>query len=165
MVNFRLIQRPSFDIIGKQTWISGQDNSLFGRFWEQCGADGVLAQLQRMGGMQPGAQTGGVTLGVSRVESDPANRAFNYMIAIEQPSGVETGDLERYRVPACQWAVFECRGTVPDSIVQSEIYAFTQWLPASGYAHANAPEMEVYLPGESGADYVCEFWLPVKPVQ
>ena len=44
---------------------------------------------------------------------------------------------------------------------QSEIYAFTQWLPASGYAHANAPEMEVYLPGVSGAEYVCEFWLPV----
>ncbi|HOT92687.1 MAG TPA: hypothetical protein PLJ78_16680 [Anaerolineae bacterium] len=38
-----------------------------------------------------------------------------------------------------------------------------EWLPASNYVHALAPEMEVYYPGESGSDYYCEFWLPIAP--
>jgi AraC family transcriptional regulator len=164
MIPHRLIERPAFDVVGRQTWIGGQDNSLFGRFWQQCQADGLFEQFDRIGGSQPGAHTGGVTLGISRVEADPARREFHYMIAIEAPPHAPAealAGLERYRVPACLWAAFECRGSVPESIVQAEMYAFMQWLPASGYAHAPAPEMEVYPPGESGEAYVCEFWLPV----
>jgi hypothetical protein len=36
MVNFRLIERPAFEVIGRKTWIGGQDNELFGRFWQEC---------------------------------------------------------------------------------------------------------------------------------
>jgi AraC family transcriptional regulator len=166
MVTYRIVDRPAFDIIGLKTWISGPDNAQFGRFWERCREEGLFGRFEGMGGMAPGAQTGGVTLGVSRVEADPANRSFHYMIAVERPEGIEgAGEdgLEVYRVPACRWAVFECRGAVPDAIVAAEIYAFTQWLPASGYTHAAAPEMEVYFAGADGSspDCYCEFWLPV----
>jgi AraC family transcriptional regulator len=34
-----------------------------------------------------------------------------------------------------------------------------EWLPTSGYEHALAPEMEVYLSGDA-----CEFWLPIVAV-
>ena len=164
MIQYRLVERPSFEVIGRKTWIAGQDNSLFGRFWEQCVQNGLLERFTQISGRQPGAQTNGVTLGISRVEQDPIRREFYYMIAIESPSEIIAApDLESYRVPASTWAVFECRGKVPDSIVASEIYAFTQWLPVSGYAHANAPEMEVYPPSAvaDGGETYCEFWLPV----
>ena len=36
MTAYRLIELPAFEVLGKKTWISGQDNALFGRFWEQC---------------------------------------------------------------------------------------------------------------------------------
>ncbi|HHX63817.1 MAG TPA: GyrI-like domain-containing protein [Chloroflexi bacterium] len=168
MTNYRIIERPAFDIIGRKTWISGPDNAQFGRFWERCREEGLFGLFESMGATEPGAQTGGVTLGVSRVEADPANRSFHYMIAVERPEGA-TGTLpeglEVYRVPACRWAAFECRGSVPDAIVAAEIYAFTEWLPASGYGHAAAPEMEVYFPGIDGGspDCYCEFWLPLEP--
>ena len=64
--------------------------------------------------------------------------------ASTSPAGDLPAGLERYEVPAARWAVFECRGKVPDSIVASEMYAFMDWLPDSGYRHALAPEMEVY---------------------
>lgn len=170
MVNMRFIDVPAFEIIGKKTWIDGPDNEAFGRFWQQCRADGfldVLNQIKEHAGMPAGPQTGAAMLGVSRVERDPAKRDFLYMIAIETPSNALTTDqlagMERYTVPAARWAVFECHGQVPDSIVTSEMYAFMEWLPSSGYQHAHAPEMEVY-PAGSGADY-CEFWLPVEPNQ
>jgi AraC family transcriptional regulator len=167
MVNYRLVERPAFDVLGKQTWIAGtDDNEAFGRFWEQCGAEGLFTIFEQIGGMQPGPQTNGVTLGISRVAQDPSNRAFYYMIAIERPQNTTTVDLECYRVPATHWAVFECRGPVPEAIVAAEMYAFGEWLLTSGHRHAAAPEMEVYPPNsKDGRDdnHYCEFWLPITP--
>ena len=164
MVNYRIIERPAFEVIGKKTWISGQDNALFGRFWEQCRAEGLFEVFRQINGLQAGPQTRGVTLGVSCVEKDPQNRAFYYLIAIEKLQDCSVTGLESYSVPASQWAVFECHGKVPQAIVEAEIYAFTQWLPASEFVHANAPEMEVYPPESKGDsdDNYCEFWLPIK---
>jgi AraC family transcriptional regulator len=165
MIKYRIIERPEFEIVGKQTWIAGtDDNEAFGRFWQQSQADGLFSVFERIGSFQPGPQTNGVTLGVSRVEKDPTNRAFYYMIAIEKPANSATEDLECYQIPATQWAVFECRGPVPEAIVAAEMYAFGEWLPNSGYRHALAPEMEVYQRNSNGsraADYYCEFWLPI----
>lgn len=162
MIKVRIIERPAFEVTGKKTWIAGQDNDSFGRFWEQCRRDGLFEVFERISGFQPGLQTLGVTLGISQVEKAPANRAFYYMIAVEKPEDYINSDLESYQVPASQWAVFECRGKIPDAIVAAEIFAFTQWLPASEFVHAQAPEMEVYPAGANEEGYTCEFWLPIK---
>ena len=161
----RIVERPAFEIAGKQAWIDGPDNEQFGRFWQQCRAEGLFGDFDRLKqqmGQPGGPQTGAALLGVSRVEKDPANRAFYYMIAVEVDGTHTTDGLERFQVPAATWAVFECRGQVPMSIVTAEIYAFTEWLPVSGYRHALAPEMEVY-PAAADETY-CEFWLPVEKV-
>jgi AraC family transcriptional regulator len=162
MIDFRIVERGPFEVVGRKTWISGQDNNLFSLFWEKCRSEDLFEIFERISGFQPGLHTKGTALGISRVEKDPSNRAFYYMIAIEKTNGLAETSLESYPVPSATWAVFECRGKVPGSIAEAEIYAFTQWLPASGFVHAPAPEMEVYLEGENSDNYVCEFWLPVK---
>ena len=160
MIKHRIVHLPSFEVVGLKTWISGQDNKIFGRFWDRCQQDGSLDVLRQITGVQAGRYTQGFMLGVSRVEQDPSNRSFYYMIAVEVPEGgVVPGDLEVYRVPETQWAVFECQGQIPESIVQAEMYAFLEWLPSSRYEHALAPEIEVYLAGDA-----CEFWLPIVAV-
>jgi AraC family transcriptional regulator len=157
VIKHRIVHLPSFEVVGLETWISGQDNEIFGRFWDQCQQDGSLDVLRQISGLQVGRHTQGFMLGVSRVEQDPSNRDFYYMIAVEKPEGsVVPNGFEVYRVPKAQWAAFECRGQRPESIIQTEMYAFLQWLPSSGYEHALAPEMEVYLAGDA-----CEFWLPI----
>ncbi len=157
MIKHRIVHLPSFEVVGLKTWISGQDNDIFGRFWERCRQDGTLDVLRQITGVQAGKHTQGFMLGVSRVERDPSNRDFYYMIAVEKPEdGVIPDNFEVYRVPETQWAAFECRGQIPESIVQTEMYAFMEWLPSSGYEHALVPEMEVYLAGDA-----CEFWLPI----
>lgn len=160
----RIVARPAFRVTGKKTWISGQDNAIFGRFWQQCQADGLFEQLKRLTGLRAGAQTGGSTLGVSLVGDDPANRAFDYLIGVETVGEIPSGDLVTHPVPACRWAVFECRGAMPDALVAAEMYAFMEWLPASGFVHARAPEIEVYPPANDlgGGQIDCEFWLPIE---
>ena len=161
MVHFRILKRPAFEVIGKKTWIGGQDNDLFGRFWQESHRNGLVITLQQLNANQPGPQTDGMALGISRVEQDPSKREFYYMIAVEKPENCPSLDeMETCRVPATQWAVFECHGKIPESIVQAEMFAFMEWLPTSGYEHALAPEMEVY-PGTN--EEYCEFWLPVRP--
>lgn len=163
ITNVRIIDRPAFEILGKKCWISGPDNEQFGRFWQKCREEGLLdlfTQIKQQTGYSTGLQTNATVLGVSRVESDPTKRSFYYMVAIEAPKEFLTEDLEFYQVPASKWAVFECIGKVPDAIVSAEIFAFTRWLPASGYTHALAPELEVYL--ANGDENACEFWLPVQ---
>ena len=163
MIPYRIIERPSFRVTGRKAWITGQDNNLFGQFWEESRAQGLLERLGEISHGRPGAQTSALTLGISRVENDPSCRAFYYMIAVETSDVDLAGDLESFEVPAGYWAVFTCRGKVPELIVEAEIFAFTRWLPGSPYQHALAPEMGVYLPGESSEDYTCEFWLPILP--
>ena len=158
-IPFRLVSRPTFWLAGKKTWIGGPDNAEFGRFWEQCRAEGLFDIFDRLTQLKPGVVTQGVTLGISRVEQDPSRREFYYMIAVEIEEKDAADGLDTYQVPATQWAVFECRGKIPDAIVTAEIFAFTRWLPDSGYTHDLAPEMEVYPPAVK-EDY-CEFWLPV----
>ncbi len=154
----------AFTVLGRSTWISGQDTALFGAFWQSSASDGLMIDLERLRGGVLGRETGSVVLGVSRVEADPSNRAFPYMIGIESDRFGFRGDLESYSVPAATWAVFSNPGAMPDALVAAEMYAFEQWLPASGYRHAAAPELEVYLPDEASrvSGVACEFWLPIE---
>lgn len=71
MIKLRLENHKSFTIYGKKTWISGQDNSLFGRFWEECHADGTVDALKSAAKPEIAKAP---TIGVSCVEKDPANR-------------------------------------------------------------------------------------------
>ncbi len=162
MATNRIVNRPAFRIAGLQAYISGPDTTQFGRFWQTCHGEGLFTRFEALTQMQPGVQTGGVVLGVSRVEADPARRDFYYLIGVELPDALASdapalAGLEIATAPAGTWAIFDAQGPVPDAIVAAEMFAFGQWLPTSGYRHALAPEMEVYLPGENR----CEFWLPV----
>jgi AraC family transcriptional regulator len=59
--------------------------------------------------------------------------------------------------------VFENRGALPFALIDSEMYAFREWLPNSGYDHANAPEMEVYpIDHSTLGGTLVEFWLPIR---
>jgi AraC family transcriptional regulator len=163
MVPYRIVTRPAFEAIGRKTWIGGPDNEAFGRFWAQCHADGTIAALGRLRGGRPNPQTGSAVIGLSCVEQNPALREFDFLIAIETPADLDDAaasalGLERHAVPAAEWAVFEGRGEMPAALVAAEMYAFMEWLPASGYVHAAAPEMEVYPPTD---EPYCEFWLPI----
>jgi AraC family transcriptional regulator len=167
MMNVRVLKAPGFIIAGRFAWIEGPDNMAFGRFWEQCRENGLLRQLDALrinSGLLTKTTLDGAILGVSCVENDPTNRSFDYWIAtacgqgpLEEYEAITAG-LNRREVPSAHWAVFSCPENTPAGIVQAEMYAFGEWLPRSGFRHANAPEMEVY---PSNPQAAWEFWLPL----
>ena len=158
MITVRIEKKPAFVVVGRKTHITGQDNEQFGVFWQQSHANGFIAQLKALRSGVPGEVTQSLVFGVSRCEADPANRAFDFYIAAEAPSFATPTDMERFVVPACTWAIFGNRGALPMSLIDAELECHLRWLPASGYAHALAPELEIYPAGDSQQ---IEYWLPI----
>jgi AraC family transcriptional regulator len=164
MIKVRIERKPQFKIVGRKIWISGtDDNEAFGRFWKSSHENGLVKLLREIRGSKQDSIIDSGVFGISCVEKDPSNRSFYFYIAVECDECPKSADIEEYIVPECEWAVFENKGAMPDSLVESEMYAFLEWLPNSKYIHANAPEMEVY-PGRNSSEggILSEFWLPIK---
>ncbi len=164
MVKVRIERKPEFKIVGRKIWISGtDDNELFGNFWRESNENGLVELLHKLRDDKHETIIDSGVFGVSCVEKDPSNRSFYFFIAAECDECPKDSDLEEYLVPASEWAVFENKGVIPDSLVESEMYAFMKWLPNSKYVHANAPEMEVYpYSNDPEAGTLTEFWLPIR---
>ncbi|TCT16214.1 GyrI-like small molecule binding protein [Natranaerovirga pectinivora] len=96
------------------------------------------------------------------MEFDLENEEFAYVIAVEKPEVGLAGDFVEKEVPSATWAVFESIGPLPKAMQDIWRRIFSEWFPATGYEHADAPELEVYLPGNiSDEDYKCEIWIPI----
>lgn len=70
------------------------------------------------------------------------------------------------------WAVFPCKGPVPDSLQKTEEKIFSEWLPNnSAYEVAEHYNVEMYTctadyeKGNADESYCCEIWIPVKKRQ
>lgn len=104
------------------------------------------------------------------VDENVKDGFFKYMIADDYvPSkGIPEG-FETVTIPEHTWAVFPCRGPMPNALqaVNSRIYA--EWLPEnSDYEIAAGYNIEFYTPacdypkGTADENYYCEIWMPVK---
>mgnify|MGYP000862496015 FL=1 len=163
MVKVRIEKKPEIEIIGQKIWISGTDDSeAFGAFWEKSHQNGLIDTLKEINRNTDNKVLNSTVFGVSCVEKDPQDRSFYFFIATEYNDYPRDCGLEKYIVPACEWAVFENTGELPMCLIEAEMYAFEEWLPNSGYIHANAPEMELYPPCiNTGKGVITEFWLPI----
>lgn len=157
MVEVRIEDKPAFATLGRKVWISGQDNEQFGQFWAEAHRDGLIERLRALRENRPGPVTRSATFGISCVEKNPNDRAFDFFIAAEADASADAA-LEPYTVPAARWAIFSNHGELAAALVEAEMFAFLEWLPASPYRHAHAPELEVY-PSHDGT--LVEFWLPI----
>lgn len=156
MIEMRFEVKPAFYVTGTSVRISGQNNDQFANFWAQCHENGITEILRKASDDPAHNITGSRILGVSRVETDPANRAFDFYVASE------CKDLEGYdtfRISGGQWAVFTGDGNDPMALIRAEMEAFMNWLPHSEYEHDHRPELEVYPERD---DVYVEFWLPIK---
>lgn len=153
MIEVRIEDHGAFEVTGRKTWISGQDNEAFGVFWEESKQSGLVGELCSLA--EDGVM-GKSVFGVSRVEKDPANRAFYFYIAAETKKCPD--DMEHFTIPAARWAIFSNHGRLPMALVEAEMYCHMEWLPNAPYVHALAPELEVYPVDDPVR---VEYWLPV----
>lgn len=161
-MDYRIVEKPSFKVMGKALRVSaknGENQRLIPQFWQQCTADGTYARLA--GAAPKIGILGDAVLGIC-ADFAPDMSEFTYLIAAEEGPGTSADGLEERAIPASTWAVFKAKGALPDSIQAVWGRIMSEFLPAGEYAHAQAPDLEVYPPGNPmQPGYQCEVWVPV----
>ncbi|MPM21301.1 hypothetical protein SDC9_67745 [bioreactor metagenome] len=160
-MNYRMEHHDAFRIVGPRMrcpWSPEKQEgfSLIPKFWAEHYPKGTIPALCQIMNKQPMG-----VLGVCAGDWQTAG-SFDYYIAVSSDQPVPEG-MEEYEIPACTWAIFECKGAMPHAIQAMQQRILTEWLPGSGYQYADAPDIEQYTDGDQNSeDYVCYIWLPVK---
>ncbi len=155
-MDYKIIAKEAFQVMGKALKVSTKDGENLKRipvFWTECCQDGTCEKLC-MGKAQE-------MLGIC-MDMEQDKEQFTYMIAVKRGEEHRGGEFAVREIPASTWAVFTSTGSMPDAIQKVFERIFQEWFPATGYEHADGPELEVYPPGDLNApDYRCEVWIPV----
>lgn len=153
-MDYKIIDKEAFKVIGKAIEVKCHDKGQISRFWQECHQNGMIEKLGSLG-------NGGNLLGAC-MHMQPESGDFTYMIAAPTDLEAPVEGFSLTMIPRSTWAIFNAVGPVPHAIQQVFERIFQEWFPATGYEVANAPELEVYSPGDTSAeDYLCEIWTPI----
>jgi AraC family transcriptional regulator len=151
----RIVDLDTFRVIGVREFMSFENGENFTKvpqMWSRLPAE-TMTKLQALSDLQPS--------GVLGVCANMRDGGLDYWIAAASTKDCPAG-FEKLDIPAAQWVVFEVVGAMPKAIQDGVKYIFNEWLPSSGYRHADVPEMEWYSAGDmSSPDYRSEIWIPV----
>lgn len=150
---WRLEQKPSLRLIGKSIQMEqGEQFRKVPAFWSECQRNGVFADLISMDEGNPQGLFGVFTSN---------DQKLIYSIMAISNHELLSGYHELH-LPEATWAIFECRGMVPQAIQNCWKYLEEEWLIEYPFAHANCPELEWYSNGNSfDENYASQIWIPV----
>ncbi len=153
MLEYRIEEKPQFTVVGvSRMFHTDTSYQEIPKYWLElmmredapvCGAFGVCLDEGRGDGR------------------------FEYMIAdLYQPWKAIPAQCHIRVIPAATWAVFPCRGPLPDTLQSVNTQIWRDWLPACrNYRMAMGMNIEVYAPpAEKPEDTYSEIWVPVEKV-
>lgn len=163
-MDYRIEKKKPFQIICKRKRVTVPQGDTatadISAFWNECSQDGTIQALCSY--MLPDPALKGV-LGVC-FSGDMEHSGFPYGIGVEYNGApVREAEFEVFELPACNYAVFQCRGKMPEAFQKTYRQICTEFFPQSGYEYGCGMELEVY-PSANVRDpnYTCEIWVAVK---
>ena len=159
-MDYRIIEKPAFPVAvtARQFTTAGEQNFIdIPRWWQEFLGSPDCAALTGLMGSKAGSITGSAMLGLCWGAVDDID--FTYGIGVELPEGASSGKFDRKDIPAMTWTVFDC---TLENLQDVTKRIFSEWFPSTGYEHADAPELEVYLPENlMTKEMPCQIWIPV----
>lgn len=153
---WRLEQKPAFRLMGKSIRCAdGEQYAKIPQFWNDCQENGTFSTLAAMDEGTPGGM-----FGLYNCEKS-CPKEIEYSIMVISDKEVPKGYRE-IQIPDALWAVFDCRGAVPQAIQNGWKYLQEEWLTKYPFGHAQCPELEWYSYDNSDdGDYLSQIWIPV----
>ena len=90
--------------------------------------------------------------------------SFPYGIgAVYNGAPVAEEGFQIVEIPAHTYAVFVCKGRMPDAFKGTYQKICTEFFPQSNYEYGSGVELEVYPSADTdNPDYTCEIWIAVN---
>ena len=153
MMEYRIAEKPAFTVMGiKRMFNDDTSYQEIPRFWQEV----MRSPNKPVCGMY------GVCMDLTENEGE-----FEYLIADNYVPWEEIPeDCEARTIPASLWAVFPCRGSLPETLQDVNTRMWSEWLPAcKSYRLAGNYNIEMYAPpAEKPEDTYSEIWLPVEKI-
>lgn len=157
VMDYKIMEKPSFTVMGvSKTFRYEGAGTEVPQFWAEHRQTGRNQTVCGMYGVSIDERMGGDT--------------FEYLIADDYKPSAEVPDgFIAKTIPAFTWAVFACRGTMPNAFQELHRQIFSEWLPncrdyeiAAGYNIEMYSDPAKYKNGTQDANYYSEIWIPVK---
>lgn len=157
LMDYKITKKEPFTVIADaKTFSYEKANEAVPLFWQEHFASGKGAVVSGCYGIN--------------IDLSMGQQSFEYLIAdpYDPCKEVPEGFVTRV-IPAFDWAVFPCRGPMPDALHDVNTAIFTEWLPAlkeyefaAGYCVEYYDDPSKYKKGTLDENYYCEIWIPVK---
>lgn len=157
VMDYKIVQKEAFTVMGySKVFKSNTGMEEIPKFW---------GEFERSGKGKAVCGMYGICL-----EESMNGEEFEYLIADnytscnEIPEGAVTEVIPQYT-----WAIFPCKGQIPDAMKEIYQKIFSEWLPsckeyevAAGYNIEMYSDPGAYVKGRQDENYYSEIWIPVK---
>lgn len=161
-MDYKIMEKPAFCVLEKVEKHSLKEDAnlkSIPAFWDRANGDGTVDRL--LAWASDKTYVFGVCYG--EVGED---KTFDYSIGVCCEDTIAPKGYRITKIPARTWAVFACKGGMPDAIQQTWKKIYTEFFPNAEYEPTREMDIEAYPDGDtSSPDYQCEIWLPVVKKQ
>ena len=160
IMDYKIIEKDAFDIIEKVESHPVEDSEnakSIPAFWTRSHNDGTVKKLLDT------TTDRTYIFGVCYGNLSENAKTFDYSIAAKcNENTVVPEGLRKNTIPARTWAIFECKGAMPNAIQDMWHKIVSEFFPTSGYQPTYEMDIEAYTEGNMGSpDYRSEIWVPV----
>ena len=162
-MDYRIEKKGTIQIVCKKNQVKKPQGETateeISAFWNECGTDGTIETLCKYGKFD---NLKGI-LGIC-FSGEMADSGFPYGIGAEYNGmPLDDANLDVITIPPQTYAVFQCRGKMPDAFKDTYHKICTEFFPQSNYEYGQGVELEVYPSADTqNPDYTCEIWIAVK---
>ncbi len=160
-MDYKIVKKKAFKVMEKRTVQTVSENAnlqTIPKFWDDCRKDGTVERLLALTSDKK------FIFGICYNKPHSEESTFDYSIGalVDESTKIPEGFTVN-EIPARTWAVFDCRGAMPDAIQQLWHRICTEFFPSSSYEPTYEFDIEAYADGDmSASDYQSEIWVPIK---
>ena len=161
-LEYRIIEKPAFDLIGKQKEFTHENFFQEApKFWKEYVQTDEYKILTSLNNGKWGQVSEAPLMSVYLPTSKGNRDTFLDIFGIEKPSKMDTKNFKEFSIPQATYAEFNCTYQTSKKTNQ---FIYGEWLPSTGFERdSNKPDIAAYFPIAflPMKDMGVRWWIPV----